>query len=344
MLTARIAGHPLTTLGPRARHSRITVEYGPHGSERSSWEMDTRFNHPLMRGNALVEIYDGGFCIWCGTLVEPGADGQYSARGIWHQAEGLYPMDGGDNLTTNIDVALYHSIITRGELDWSQPMSISNVEWASEPSEMKLSDLFDRYAAENALRWWVTPAREIRFGADPTTPQWLVPHAVAGRGLAPAEDEFYTHLTGRYLDSATNTYKPVTVGSTEAADVFGRRKVLVDLTDLGPTDAARGSSVLQGMLLKSGARMGYGEGLEVALGQITTTGGTAAALNQITSLLMVRLAGVVDTSRPHLLRSYTDIVLETVKYTDGSRTITATPFGYAARTAGDAWELVMEDD
>lgn len=344
MLTARINGHSLSTLGPRARHGRITVEYGPHGSERASWEMDTRFSHPLVRGNALVEIYDGGFITWCGTLVEPGADGQYAARGIWHQAEGLYPMDGSDNLTTNIDVALFHSIITRGELDWSQPVSISNVEWASEPSEMKLSDLFDRYAAENALRWWVTPNREIRFGADPTTPQWLIPHAVAGRGLAPAEDEFYTHLRGRYLDSATNIYKPVTVGSSEAANAFGRRTVLVDLSDLGPTDATRGSSVLQGMLLKSGARMGYGEGLELGLGQITTTGGRAAALKQITSLQMARLAGTVDTSRAYLLRGYTDIVFETVKYTDGARTITATPFGYAARTAGDAWELVMEDD
>jgi hypothetical protein len=337
MLSVRVDGQRLGAIGP---YGKVTVEYGAHGSEAASWTMAPGLIHHNLRSNAPVEIYDGGFCIWCGTLVESGTGGQYAARGLWYQATRVPPMDLDGNLTTNIDGALYGSIITRSELDWSQPVSISNVEWASEPStDMKLSDLFDRYAAENALRWWVTPNREVRFGADPTTPQWLVPHAVAGRGLTPAEDEFYTHLAGRYLDATTNTYKTAIVGSAEAEGLFGRRTQLVDLSDLKGTDAARAAGVLNGMLLKSGARMGWGEGLELAHGQITTTGGTPAALNQITSLQMVRLAGTLDVSRPHLLRSYTDVVLETVRYTDGSRLISMTPFGYAARNLPDVLSL-----
>lgn len=338
MLSAKIAGRWLSTIGA---YSPITVEYGPHGSEAASWAMNADLRHPLLRGNALVEIYDGGICTWCGTLVEPGSDGQYKARGLWHQGERLYPMDASGNLVTNIDVALFHSIITRAEVSWVQVASISNVDWATTATaDMTLTDLFDRYAAENALRWWVSPLRQILFGADPTTPQWAVPNAVAGRGLTPAEDEFFTHAVGRYKD-ASAVYKSTEIGSADAAAVFGYRKRLWDLSDLGNTTSTRANSVLTGIFLKSGARMGWGEGLELAHGQITTPGGTPAALSQITSLQMIRLNGTVDTSRAYLLRGYTDIVLDTVRYTDGSKTISLTPMGYAPRTFEDMAEEAM---
>ena len=53
-------------------------------------------------------------------------------------------------------------------------------------------------------------------------------------------------------------------------------------------------------------------------------------------------AGVVDTSRPNLMRTSQDIVLQTVKYTDGARTITMTPFGYAPRTAAGSRSAVPQ--
>lgn len=342
MLTARINGRRLGSIGA---HGPITVEYGLHGSEAASWSMSPTLTHPELKGNALVEIYDGGFLIWCGTLVEPGGNGSYSARGIWHKAAGLYPLDYLDNLTTNIDAALYGAIVQRGELPgWTQPVSISAVDWAAEPTpDMKLTDLFDRFAAENALNWYVTPSRAIVFEVLPTTPSWSVPQAVAGRGLAPAEDEFFTHLAGTFLDSVSGVHKTATVGSAEAEQVFSRRMALVDLSDLGATDSIRAASVLTGMLLKSGARMGWAEGLELGHGQITTRGRRAAPLEQITSLQMVRLEGVVDQSRPYLLRTYVDIVLQGVKYTDGSRRITLTPLGYAPRTMGDVLSLATAE-
>lgn len=342
MFTAKVDGRWLGSIGA---HGPITVEYGIHGSEAASWQMPATLVHPALHGNALVEIYDGGFCIWCGTLVQPGGDGNYAARGIWKQAATLYPMDYLGNLTTNIDAALYGAIIQRGELPgWTQPVSINNAEWAATPStDMRLTDLFDRFAAENALNWHVTPDRAILFEVLPTTPSWSVPQAVAGRGLAPAEDEFFTHLAGRYLDSATSTYKTTIVGSAEAEQVFNRRMELVDLSDLGPTDATRAANVLTGMLLKSGARMGWGEGLELGHGQITNGGGRAAPLNQITSLQMIRLEGVVDASRPYLLKTYVDVVLSGVKYEDGARRISLTPLGYAPRTMSDVLSVAVSE-
>lgn len=333
MLSAKVGGKWLGTIGA---HGPITVEYGRHGSELASWEMSTTIQHPLLRGNVPVEIYDGGIRIWSGTMIEPNDAGEFSARGIWYQAAGLYPVDYLGNLTTNIDAALYGSIIQRPELPgWSQPVSINNAEWASSTNaDMRLTDLFDNFANENALEWWVTPDKAILFGVAPTTPSWVVPHAVAGQGLVPSEDEFFTHLIGRYLDAAGD-YQTVTVGSAEAEAVFGRRSKMVDLTDLSNTDATRASNVLTGMLLKSGARMGWGEGLELGYGQIVTPGGTAAPLNQITSLQMVRLAGVVDASKPYIFRTYCDIVLESVRYTDGERSISLKPIGYAPRNFED---------
>lgn len=340
MLSAQIAGVDLRSLG-MGGHGPITVEYGRHGSELAEWEMAPGRSHPLVRGNALVEVYDGGFCVWCGTLNEPGTDGAYAARGLWHQAEKIYPMDGSGNLTTTLDTAIYNAIVTRAELKWVFPDSISAVAWSADVSpEMTLADLLDRHCAENGLNWYVDSLRAIRATVLPTTPQWVVPNAVAGRGLTPAEDTFYTHLDGRYKD-AGGAYHTVTVGSAEAELVFGRRSLLVDLTDLGNTTVTRAQTVLQGMLLKSGARMGWGEGLDLGYGQIVTPGGTPATLSQVSSLQMVRLAGTVDTSRPFLMDGNTDVVLETVKYTDGSRRLSATPFGYAPRSMEDVWNEVL---
>ncbi|MDR7253702.1 hypothetical protein J2X46_002692 [Nocardioides sp. BE266] len=342
MLSVRIGSRDIRDLG-MGGHSPVTVKYGRHGSEEASWQMEPNRSHPLVVGNASVSVWCGGFRIWVGTLVEPAGDGNFSARGLWRQGERVYPMDAAGNIVTIIDTAVIASVNTRQELTWGLPFSISGTPWADfgTPSEMTLIELLDGYAAENGLNWYISAHdRGLYMEALPSTPQWVVPNAVVGRGLTPAEDEFYTHLAGRYLDGSGN-YQTEIVGSAEAATVFGRRTKLVDLTDIGNTTNTRAASVLQGMLLKSGARMGWGEGLELAHGQITTPGGRAATLNQIQSLQMVRLCGTVDMSRPRLLRSNTDVVLETVTYTDQSEKITATPFGYAPRSFEDAWNEAL---
>lgn len=338
MLSAKVGGQWLATIGP---HGPITVEYGRHGSEAASWEMSPEFRHPLLRGNVSVDIYDGGVCTWVGKMVEPGSDGRITARGLWHDAENAYALTSTGDIAQSPFDAIFQAI-TRTDVSWAGGWdNFPDVIWGTPTEPMKLSELLDGITAELGTRWYVGPDKNVYHAADPTVPQWMVPHAVAGRGLTPAEDEFFTHLVGRYLDAGGVYRTTDDIGSTDAETVFGYRALLVDLTDLGNTTETRAEEVLSGMLLKSGARMGWGEGLELGHGQITTSGGTPAPLNQITSLQMVRLAGTVDTSRPYLLRGYTDIVLDTVKYTDGSKTISLTPIGYAPRTLGDVLEEAM---
>lgn len=336
MLSVKVGGAWLSTIGA---YSPVTVEYGLHGSEAAFWEMSPTLRHPLLRGNRSVQVFDAGICIWGGTLIEPGSSGEYAAKGLWHQAEGTPAMNSSGDPTTwpNDSIA---QAFTRGDITWSGTVAGTDGPWGSNTGELDLASLLSGYTAEQGTRWSVSPLGVVSASADPTTPKWHVPHAVAGRGLTPAEDEFATHLVGRYLVSA-GVFDYETVGSADAATAFGRRAVNVDLVPLGFINAARANTILTGMFLRAGARMGWAEGLDLAHGQITTPGGVAAALAQVQSLQMVRLCGTVDTSRANTMPVSTDLVMATSRYTDGSGRIQLTPLGYAPRNLRDVLDLSL---
>lgn len=336
MLRLKVGGVWLSSIGA---YGPVTVEYGEHGSEAASWQMSPTLRHPTLRGAKRVEVYDGGTRIWVGTLIEPGSDGQYAAKGIWHQAEDVPALNtSGAYSTVPNDVVAGAS--TRGDISWGYDSSLSTTPWAANSSDLSVADVLSGLAVESGMRWVVSPDYVVYLVADPTTPKWHVPHAVSGRGLTPADDEFATHLVGTYLVSA-GVFGVETVGSADAASAFGRRAVPVDLVALGFITAARANAILTGMFLRAGARMGWAEGLELGVGQITTPGGVAAPLAQVQALQMVRLRGTVDTSRPYALPAYTDIVIAKSRYTDGSGVITLEPFGYAPRTLGDVLDVSM---
>ncbi|MBA2952105.1 hypothetical protein GON03_19000 [Nocardioides sp. MAH-18] len=329
-LSVKIGGVWLSILAPSASYGPVTIEYGKHGSEAASWTMDPDFRHPLLRGNQLVQIYEAGLCVWIGTLLEPGSTGEYEAIGLWHQAETALAMD-SSNVPTTVPDAAIAGAGARGEISWGGSVSAATWGGTSPDPKMKLAYLLDNYANENGLRWSVTPNALIVMQADPTTPLWVVPHVVAGRGLTPADDEFATHLVGTYLSGAS-TYSTRTIGSAAAANAFGRKTKWVDLTPMGVITPARADSVLTGMFLLAGARMGWAEGLELSSTQLTNLGGTRAPFVQVRSLQLVRLAGTIDTSRANQMPAYTDIVIGGSRYTDGSDQITITPMGFADRS------------
>lgn len=339
MINITVDGIPLSRIGP---HSPITVETSEHGFERATWAMNPTLRHPALRGRALVQVTDAGFPIGAATLLEPGTTGNYTALGVWHQAETAGCYTTGSAPTSDIGDAI-DGAASRGELAWGRRADFDPGPWlATNADELTLAQLLDGYAAEQGARWRVdtlTPGIELR--TPPTTPQWIVPHAVAGEGLVPAEDTFYTHLTGTYLDTATTT-DTETVGNAETAAVLGRRTRRVDLTPAGVMTGAKAISILNGMLARSGARMGWGQTLDLAHGQILNTGGRPAPLAQITSGQMVRLAGVVDTSRVASIPGYQDVEISTTTYTDGERRIRIAPVGYAARRLDEILTLALE--
>lgn len=339
MLSLKVGGQWLSTIGS---YGNVVVEFGLHGSEAAEWEMSPNTTHPIIRGNKPVQIFDGGICIWSGTLVEPGNDGQYSARGLWRQAESTPALNSSGDYTTFPNDAIAQAAV-RGDITWTGTVAGVDAAWATANGELTLAQLLDGYCAEQALRWVVGPTGVVRTLVDPTTPSWHVPHVASGRGMSPAEDEFVTHLVGRYL-VGSGTFDAETVGSATAASVFGRRTARVDLTPVGIITAARANAILTGMFLLSGARMGWGEGLELSYGQITTPGGVPATLAQVQAGQMVRLNGVVDTSRPNLLTSSIDIVIASSHYVEAEDRISLTPISYAPRTLSDILTIAVEDD
>ncbi|WP_181312459.1 hypothetical protein [Nocardioides campestrisoli] len=341
MLSVRVAGAWLSTISGLGGYGPITVEHGLHGLDRASWSMDPDLQHPALHGNALVTIYDGGFPIGSGTLVEPGADGEYEVRGLWMQADGVPALAADGSITTTLNEAIDQAIL-RGDVWWTRGMSFSAEPFGEPTGETTLGSLLDSFCAAMGTRWRVFPPGVATHGVDEVAPRWRVPHAVAGRGLTPAEDEFYTHLAGRYVEAVTGQYRTEMVGSAEAAAQFGRRTRLVDLTKMGPITQALANEVLVGMLLRSGARMGWGEGLELGHGQITTLGSTPADLAQVQAGHVVRLDGVADVSRPGTFRPYTDILIERSRYTDGEQRISLTPQGYAPRSYEDILQAAIE--
>lgn len=343
MITAKVNGTWLSSLS-RYGHGPFTVEYGLHGLSSVTWEMEEGLRHPLLTGNANVDVFDGGYRIGTCRLVDPSTTGKFMARGLYHQAFNNYALGQLQDITA-IPYDAVQWAINRFDINWSavDPSVPFAAPWGSPTQPMTIADLLDGSAGELSMRWFVDVDKVCYMAADPVVPQWVVPHAVAGRGLTPAEDEFFTHATGRYRDSG-GVYRTTTVGDADAAAVFGRKVDIIDLTDLGNTTQARANQVLSGYLARAGARMGWGETLDLGYGQITTPGGRPAPLNQIRSRQMIRLAGTVDTSRAYVVRTYTDIVADTVKYVDGSQRISITPVGYAPRNRDDLLKLAISGD
>lgn len=321
----------------------VTVEHSwPHGSESASWEVRTDLTHPALRGGALVQIFDGGLPVWFGYLNEPTAgSGQLEAIGSWREAERLPAVDAAGAPSSVPDVTTVAAGVNYG-IRWGVPTSLSAVPWSTAADfSMSVTELLDNWSAGAGKRWYVDPTGLVLASADPTTPTWHVPNAVIGKGLTPAEDEFYSHIRGFYF-SATGVVSTVVKGDANAAALFRPRYGTADLTPKGVISAATAQAEVDNMFALSGARMGLAEGLELSTGQITTPGGTPAPLSQVTAGQMARLVGVVDTSRPNLMTSNYDVVIGSSKYTDGSGRITLKPIGYAARNLADVLKVAVD--
>lgn len=320
-----------------------TAHSWPHGSESASWEVRTDLRHPSLRGGATVQIFDGGFPAWYGYLNEPvGGSGRLEAVGSWHEAERL-PATLGSGVPWSVpDDVAFAAIVTFG-IRWSLPASLSPLAYSSAGDfSMTVTELFDAWSQSVGKRWCIRPNRDLVAFGDPTTPMWHVPNAVAGKGLSPAEDEFYSHIRGFYLDTAT-TAATVVAGDAAAAARFRPRYGTVDLSPRGVISAATAQAEVNNMFALTGARMGFAEGLELQSGQLTTPGGTPAALSQVVAGQMIRLVGVVDTTRAGLVGSNLDIVIGSSTYTDGSNQISLTPLGYAPRNTADILKVVVAE-
>jgi hypothetical protein len=336
-LEVRLAGN--RWLKKLASYGPVTISHEwPHGSEQASWDMNPDFRHPLLKGGTLVEVFSGGVCIWRGFLIEPKSDGRISALGLWYEAH-TAPLLDSSNVGTLIPTTAVFGARFRGDVRWGQPAGsgLSTTPWSTQPAlDITMADFLDQYTASNAQRWWINPLTgDIEVKVDPTVHQWVVPNAVAGMGLTPAEDTFYSHLVGVYYNTGGDVAWTAPVGSADAAAAFRRRTHIVDLRELGNISQATAEADLANRFLLVGARMGWAETLQLSHGQIFTAGGVPAPLGMVRAGQMVRLAGVFDMSRANKVAGSTDIVIAGSTYTDGEPTISLRPLGKAVRNMDD---------
>lgn len=349
MRNIRVGGFWLKQVGGWA-DLRYTHEY-PRGCSEASWTMEPDTRHQSLYSGALVEIFDGGQRIWRGRLNEPPSDGQFSANGSWSEASDVLALDGSGNATKVCDTAI-DAAIARGAISWTRPASINSSNWGvpatSADAPMKLLDLLDQSLAGNNRRWWIDPDGNIQTAAEVLDrPVLRVPHAAAGRGLTLADDNYYSHLTGRYF-TASATYGTITVGNSSAATKWRRKEAWVDLSPMGVIVSAQATTELTQRLNLTGARMGFAENLNLGYGEITTLGGVPVPLSVVRATgrphewpfvasngfpsggLVIRLVGVWDRSRVTEM-PYTDIMVAKTEYTEGSSTVLLVPQGKAPR-------------
>lgn len=331
MLAVRVAGVWLRAIGA---WSDLTMSHAwPHGSDQLTWTMRTGLRHPALTRGALVECYDGGVRVWLGRLGQPGASGELAATGLWNEASGVLAVNGSGAATNVVDTAIDAALPAgRGAVSWTRPASLSATSWGTAAEPMTLLDLIDKRMAGLGLRWYVDVNGAVRSATDPTTPAYYVPQAAAAYGLTLVDDSYYSHLTGTYLVSTPpDVFATVTVGDTAAATRWGRREAMVDLTPMGVISSGTATTEITNRLAQSGARLGFGESLNLGHGQITTPGGTAVSLATPRAGEMVRLMGVTSaTGLP-----YTDIVIGRSSYKDGDATVQLSPVDLAARNLSD---------
>lgn len=330
MIQVRLNGTWLRSIGAWSEMT-VTQEW-PHGLDSVTWKMKPETRHPKLNGGTLCEVFDNGHRLGPARMTESvGNDGEFAAKGLWSQAQGVYALDGSGNATNTPDTAI-DAAISRGAVTWTRPASLSAVAWGTASEPMLLTELLDKAIGGLGKRWYIDADGAVRAANDPTTPNYVVPHAVAGRGLTLAEDTYFSHIVGTYSSSTVpGTFPTVTVGDAAAATRWGRREALCDLTPMGPITAATATTELTNRLALSGARMGYAESLDLGRGQLTTSGGTAVPLTFPTAGQMVRLMGVTDRTRATGESPVTDVVIARSTYTDGAATVRLDPMGKADR-------------
>lgn len=321
-----------------ASFGEVKIEHAwPHGNASASWAFPAGTSHRALHAGATVEIFDGGVRVWKGILQEPGLDGSMSARGLWTEGKDALALNGSGASTTYVSDAV-DAAKTRGALTWgSHSLPFVPVD-SDNKGIFSVAGLLDEWAAKDGKRWGLDPNGNVLAYADPTTPSWHVPHAAAGRGLTPADDDFATDLYGVYL-VAGEERAIVTVGDSAARTAYGRRvERTVDLTNLGPMSAAQATATLQNTLNLSAARLRFADGLDLQHGQITTPGGAPAPLSQVRAGQVVRLHGVKDPRGVNGIVNYTDVLIGKSAFDTSTQTLSIAPVDAAPRGFGDALE------
>lgn len=326
-LWLRVHGVPLDSV---VSYGAVSFEtsWGPDGCglHDITWEANTDqwARHPSFHGGALVELFDGGFRIGQALMREPDStSGQFSAEGLYRQAESFVALNGSGAATSNINVALDQAAADGSLLTRNGSISGSSFT-ATETGVNSIAKLLSAYVQEQSEtqqhRWKVDADGVVSVVTDPTVPTLhLAPDLF---DLGTTTTGYASTVVGRFdLGSGFVTRK---LTDTAARDAFGAVQVPEDFTSLGVVTAAKADRILAGYL-RDRSRPRFTNAIQVTSQQLTTAGGEPVDLSTVRAGQMVRAGGYYDDIRVLNGSTYLDWIIGRTSYEDGSDVITLTP-------------------
>lgn len=303
----------------------------PGGSDELSWTPAGPPTHRFSGGED-VTGYFGGVPVWRGHLLEPDpSQDQLTATGAFHEGFDYAALDSVGAASRTPNVAVDQAII-RG-LNWTRPATINASTIAIDISQgpVSVGALLDRNGENTTVRWGVDPYRQVYSTADPAGPTYQT-LPIAG-GLGYALDDYASTLIGRYLDSATSTYKTVTVTDTTAEGRHGHVERIVDLTTRGAISTATATNHLNSMLNLGRSTPQWTQSIEVVYGELLNMGGVPVSLETVAAGELLRVHGGFELAQRRNGLMYVDFLIGRTQLSGG--TLTISPIQLAPRNLTD---------
>lgn len=275
--------------------------------------------HYALRPGAKVALRFGAHAVYAGFLRDYNSEtGELAASGMGSRSK--MAIDPTGIPTLDVGVAITQAIARGWQV--TNPSGISGSVAGTATEVKTVGELLSTFALETAQRWGVDGRRCIYLRTDPTSPTWRLAPGVAalgqtGEGSARA-------LVGTYFDGTVT--QALVVG-----DLDGDEDT-VDLTDRGTLGVMQATAILNGTLAQTAGHVAWVNGVTVTRDQLTTIGGTPAALASVTAGQMMRLTGLPVLAAGAL---WVDVVIGRTRHTAGSDVIYLEPVNTAPRNLTD---------
>lgn len=284
---------------------------------------------PQIARGVRCDLMVGARPVWPGYLSEiDWSTGSITAKGAITEGDSTPCLDGSGLTTSILDTAI-DSAITRGEVTWIRPASLSATAYGAAGETGSLNSVTDLLAAwqtEADKRVYVDPARALRQAADPTVPTY---HLLPGTPeLSWSAEAQATRLIGRYQATTGGTLANVTVTADGARPPYVVK--LIDMRARDVLDSTRASAVLQGILrdVTMGAWAG---GIEVTTHQIAGNPDLSEVAEACGRGALFRKLGQRDPRPGRMPVAFVDFVCGQSTWKPIEDTITLTPIGGVAR-------------
>lgn len=341
--------HGLAPLGDL----EFSTQYGANGGGLLvvSWSMalPSGYTHPVLRQGVTVDVMAGGLRIGSAVMAEPDREGwRFVADGLLRSGERFVAVDGTGLASTDLSVVI-PAAIARG-LPWRDPgtLPVGSLSADSEAASNLnyVTPLLNEYCRINGKRWRIDAHGFLRIENEPTTIDWALTPDVPAQAMA--DDDYTSRLFGRRVSAVSGTpaepsaWAPEQAEDTAAAERWGTREGIEDLTDLGLITQATTEAALAAILASGKARLSPTQAVEVTRNHLTTLGGTSPELWQVAAGQRVRHFGTLSADGGPAFGQTREWTIGSTTYRDNEASIIVGPVGLAARTTAQVQAAVRE--